>query len=118
MEENDRPGFESDLEKYLKTDTADRAAIHATIQKNRSGPQPYFPEGFEVCEFFPKKGWQGYYLIVDGHRMSLNTKRNMTVVYRCRFQESGCRSVKFILFRNYSKFSIILQQTCSIVLQL
>ena len=93
MEENDRPGFEADLEKYLKTDTSDRAAIHATIQKNRAycPPQPYFPEGFEVLEFFPKKDWLGYYFIADGHRMTLNTKRNNTVVFRCRHQESGCR---------------------------
>ena len=90
-EENDKGVFETDLGKYLKTESADRAAIHATIQKQRSSNFTYCPTGFLTVEMFPKKGYEGYLLVVDGYKMALNTKRDAQCIYRCKHHSRGCK---------------------------
>ena len=64
---------------------------------------PVQESGLYVMELFPSKT-RGYYMIADGHRLMLNTKRQGIITYRCRYHDCGCKYVKCI-FLQLNEFS-------------
>ena len=113
VEENDKDSYAQDFEKYLETESSDKAAIHATVHKQKimlaSGA--YLPGGFSVCEMFPKKDYTSYFLIMDGQRIQLNTKKGKGCMFRCKNHMHGCGLVnEFVMFRNLSCSIYTVQQ--------